>query len=237
MRKTIIWLSIFSIAMGFLETAVVIYIREMYYPDGFKFPLHDIKRSIIIVELWREFATIIMLAAIGYLTGRTKAQRFVYFIFSFGLWDIFYYVFLKLFLDWPASLFTWDILFLLPVPWIGPVLAPCLVSLTFIALTFLVLWLESKGFVVLFKLKHYLILSLGCLVIIYSFTIDYIQLLIEGQRNLAPDKILVSFKFFEPTTYHWWLFFIGEIILISGSYWLWKDTKNTMKTTIDKEIT
>jgi hypothetical protein len=93
MTKTIVWLTAFSIAMGFLESAVVIYIREMYYPAGFNFPLVDIKRNIVVVELWRELATIIMLAAIGYLTGRTKAQQFVFFLFSFGVWDIFYYVF------------------------------------------------------------------------------------------------------------------------------------------------
>ncbi|MFZ4796523.1 MAG: hypothetical protein ACOYMA_03460 [Bacteroidia bacterium] len=224
MKKTVIWLTIFSIAMGFLETAVVIYIREMYYPDGFKFPLQDIKKNIIIVELWRELATIIMLAAIGFLAGRTKAQRFVFFIFSFGVWDIFYYVFLKIFLNWPDSLFTWDILFLLPVPWIGPVLAPCIVSLSFIVLTFLVLWLESKGFEVKIKLKHYIVLSLACFVIICSFTLDYIQLLVFGQNNLAPEKMLVLFKHYEPITYHWWLFFIGEIIFGLGCFWLWKDT-------------
>lgn len=229
MKKTVIWLTIFSIAMGFLETAVVIYIREMYYPEGFKFPLQDIKKHIIIVELWRELATIIMLAAIGYLAGRTKAQRFVFFIFSFGIWDLFYYVFLKIFLDWPDSLFTWDILFLLPVPWIGPVLAPCIVSLGFIALTFLVLWLESKGFEVKFKPKHYIILSIGCLVIISSFTIDYIQLLVFGQNNLAPEKMLVLFKHYEPISFDWWLFFIGEIIFVLGCFWLWKDTEKEEK--------
>lgn len=229
MKKTVIWLTIFSIAMGFLETAVVIYIREMYYPDGFKFPLQDIKKNIIIVELWRELATIIMLAAIGYLTGRTKAQRFAFFIFSFGVWDIFYYIFLKIFLNWPDSLFTWDILFLLPVPWIGPVLAPCIVSLSFIALTFLVLWLENKGLAVTIRLKHYLVLSLACFVIIYSFTIDYIQLLIYGPTNLAPEKMLVLFKHYEPITYHWWLFFIGEIIFILGCFLLWRDTEKEGK--------
>jgi hypothetical protein len=95
MKKVIIWLTIFSIAMGLLETAVVIYLREIYYPTGFKFPLVNIKKSVIEVELWRELATIIMLAAIGYLAGKTKAQRFVFFLFCFGVWDIFYYVFLN----------------------------------------------------------------------------------------------------------------------------------------------
>jgi hypothetical protein len=37
--KTIIWLAVFSMAMGYLESAVVVYLRKLYYPDGFKFPL------------------------------------------------------------------------------------------------------------------------------------------------------------------------------------------------------
>lgn len=226
MTKTIVWLTAFSIAMGFLESAVVIYIREMYYPAGFNFPLVDIKRNIVAVELWRELATIIMLAAIGYLTGKTKAQRFVFFLFSFGVWDIFYYVFLKIFLNWPASVFTWDILFLLPVPWIGPVLAPCLVSLSMIGLTFLVLWLESKNHEVRFKIKHHLVLAGGCLIIIGTFVIDYLQLLFLGKNNLAPEKMLVVFKHYEPTHYNWSFFVIGFITITYGGYLLWKDTVN-----------
>ena len=31
-------LIIFAVSMGFLEAIVVVYIRELYYPDGFRFP-------------------------------------------------------------------------------------------------------------------------------------------------------------------------------------------------------
>ncbi len=226
MKKVIIWLTIFSIAMGLLETSVVIYLREIYYPAGFKFPLVNIKKSIIEVELWRELATIIMLVAIGYLAGKTKAQRFVFFLFCFGVWDIFYYVFLKLFLNWPESLLTWDILFLLPVPWVGPVLAPCIASLTMIGLMFLVITLEGKGYNVIFKPKHYALLVLGSLVFIGSFTQDYIQLLTMGKNNLSPEKMLVVFKHYEPISYNWWLFALGELIILLSCNLLWKDTKN-----------
>jgi len=225
MKKTIIWLTVFSIAMGFLESTIVIYIREIYYPTGFNFPLVDIKKNLITVELWRELATIIMLVAIGYLTGKTKAQHFVFFLFSFGVWDIFYYVFLKIFLNWPASIFTWDILFLLPVPWIGPVLAPCLVSLSMIGLAILVLWLESKNYEVIFKAKHHLVLAAGCLVIIGTFVIDYLQLLFLGKNNLAPEKMLVVFKHFEPISYNWEIFSIGLLTIVYGCYLIKKDTE------------
>ena len=47
---------------------------------------------------------------------------------AFGFWDILYYVFLRIMSGWPSSLFDWDILFLLPVPWWGPVLAPVAIA-------------------------------------------------------------------------------------------------------------
>src|ERR1051326_1078616 len=121
MKRTIIWLGIFAIAIGFLESAVVIYLRRMFYPGGFNFPLVPVDTQIAIVEFCREAATIIMLAAMGALIGKNASQRWAVFIYAFGLWDIFYYVFLKIFLDWPESVFNWDILFLIPVPWVGPV--------------------------------------------------------------------------------------------------------------------
>jgi hypothetical protein len=83
-------------------------------------------------ELVREFATILMLAAVGVIAGRRGWRSFAYFLVAFGFWDIFYYVWLKVLLDWPASVTDWDILFLIPLPWIGPVIAPVLISLLMI---------------------------------------------------------------------------------------------------------
>ena len=57
--------------------------------------------STILIEYGREFSTIVMLVVIGYLSGKTRIERFFYFIFCFGIWDIFYYVWLKVFLNWP----------------------------------------------------------------------------------------------------------------------------------------
>ncbi|CAN5476760.1 hypothetical protein BH10BAC1_BH10BAC1_14060 [soil metagenome] len=126
--KTIIWLTVFSIAMGFLETSIVVYLRKLYYPAGFEFPLVPVPIDIATTEFWREVATIIMLIGAGVMAGKNATQRFVFFLYSFAIWDIFYYVFLKLLRNWPESLFTWDILFLIPVPCVGPVIAPCIVS-------------------------------------------------------------------------------------------------------------
>ncbi len=110
--------------MGFLEAIVVVYVRELYYPDGFNFPLKPMPGWLIAVELVRELCTLLMLGGCG-LDFRQEYlfQRLAVFLFIFGVWDIFYYIGLKIFLNWPESLFTWDILFLIPITWIGPVLA------------------------------------------------------------------------------------------------------------------
>jgi len=39
--KILLWITIFSIAMTFIETSVVVYIRKLYYPESFKFPFTE----------------------------------------------------------------------------------------------------------------------------------------------------------------------------------------------------
>ena len=73
--------------MGFLETSVVVYLRELYYPKGFTFPLVIIPNKIAVVEFWREIATIVMLVGAGIIAGKTRLSRFAYFIIAFAIWD------------------------------------------------------------------------------------------------------------------------------------------------------
>lgn len=124
---------IYAMAMAWVESAVVFYLRSMMdriepYQSN---PLPVIG-GFASVELPRELATLIMLFAVGWLAGRTWRARFGYAAVAFGVWDIFYYVFLKITCGWPHSLLDWDVLFLLPLPWWGPVLAPVLISLLMI---------------------------------------------------------------------------------------------------------
>lgn len=121
----------FAAGMAWVEAACVYYLRVMvdrvepYQPDPL--PIRGILGE---VELVREGATLLMLAMTGMLAGRTWRARLGYAAIAFGSWDILYYVFLRIISGWPASLFDWDILFLLPLPWWGPVLAPvCIASL------------------------------------------------------------------------------------------------------------
>ena len=140
--SNLIWITFLAVSMAFVESAVVIYLRELYYPAGFDFPMVSMPGRIALTEILREIATLIMLLAMGFLAGKNARQRFAWFIYSFAVWDLFYYVFLKLVLNWPSSWFTWDILFLVPVVWTGPVLAPVLVSLTMIILAFTILYID-----------------------------------------------------------------------------------------------
>jgi hypothetical protein len=84
------------------------------------------------VELVREAATLVMFAVVGCLAGRTWRQRAGYAAIAFGLWDILYYVFLRPISGWPNTLLDWDILFLLPLPWWGPVIAPVSIAVVMI---------------------------------------------------------------------------------------------------------
>ena len=127
--------------MGYFESAVVVYLRAIYYPAGFTLPLKVMTDHKIAVEIFREAASIIMLISVAALAGRKFWERFAFFIFSFAIWDIFYYVWLKILLDWPATLFDWDVLFLIPLPWIGPVVAP--LSIAFLMLLCSVVMVNS----------------------------------------------------------------------------------------------
>lgn len=129
----LLYVSLFGIAFGYVETSVVVYLRALYYPGGFSFPLKAMPAPHALVELFREFATIMMLVAVGLISGKNRWTRFSYFMIAFGVWDLFFYIWLKILLGWPTSLFDWDILFLIPIPWIGTVIAPCLISLLMIA--------------------------------------------------------------------------------------------------------
>ncbi len=122
-------LVLFAVAMAWMESATVVYLRTLVgrlepYQNT---PLPD-SPQLGATELVREAATMLMLATVAWLTGKTWRSRLGYLLVAFGVWDILYYVFLKMICGWPRTLNDWDVLFLLPLPWWGPVLAPVLIA-------------------------------------------------------------------------------------------------------------
>lgn len=132
LRSLLFWAALFGVAFGVVEAAVVVYLRAIAYPEGFAFPLKELPRSLLATETVREAATLALLLAFACAVERAGRRRFALFAFCFAVWDLAYYAALKGFLGWPENLLTWDVLFLIPVVWTGPVLAPILVSLALV---------------------------------------------------------------------------------------------------------
>ena len=221
-KHNLLWLSFFSVSMGFLESAVVVYLRKIYYPYGFEFPMTPIEGPIAITELFRELATLIMLFSVSLIAGKTLKQRFAYFIFCFAIWDIFYYIFLYLLIGWPQSLLTWDILFLIPVTWTGPVIAPILVSLTMTGAALYILIRNSKNKKIKLNILRWCFFIAGSLLIFLSFIWYYSSYILKYYSlkelfNLSGNPALFDITYnYVPRHFNWFLFITGELIVIAG---------------------
>lgn len=131
------------------------------------------------------------------LAGTHKLREWVAaFLVCFGVWDLTFYIFLKLLLHWPASLLTWDILFLIPVPWTGPVLAPVLVSFSMIGCGLVLLSREYNNRPVYLTWWRWAFIAIGGALIIAAFVLDF--------RNTANGG--------NPNPFNWLLFTGGEAI-------------------------
>ena len=210
-------MSIFFIAMAYLESAAVVYLRALYYPKGFDFPLVAMDHTLVGTELGREAATILMLLAVPALVTRSALERFAWFCFGFGVWDIFYYVWLKVLLDWPSSLFSRDLLFLIPVPWVGPVWAPCVISLGLIATALVILHGRSRSAAFRIAPLSWALLIAGALLMIVSFTIDPMSRSF-GLNELMDSHgaALTNGRDYVPETFPWPWYAAGFVLAVAG---------------------
>ncbi len=182
---------IFALAMAWVESAVVFYLRTMlnridpYQP--YPLPLlHGFGEA----ELVRELATLIMLTAVGWLAGTSVRTRFAYFVIAFGMWDLGYYAFLKVLTGWPHSLLDWDILFLLPLPWWGPVLAPALIATLMILFGTLVTQTGPGRVPAWPRRTVWCLCAVGALLALYVFMADALRVAPQGAkalRHLLPE--------------------------------------------------
>ena len=148
------------------------------------------------IEIGREAATMLMLGAVALAVARNLQEWMAAFVIVFGVWDIAFYAFLKLMIHWPETLSTWDILFLIPLPWVGPVWAPVLVALSMIVCG--LISLRAGG--IRGRLPHWAGVMAGAVVIIVAFVWDF--------RNTTSGGI--------PNPFNWPLFLLGEAIGLSA---------------------
>jgi len=223
MVSKLFWVGVFGLGMGLLEAIVVVYLRDIYYPAGFEFPMSPVSARMYLAELVRETATILMLFSLGFLIGKNGIQKLAYFLIAFATWDIVYYVALKLFLNWPSSLLTWDVLFLIPLPWLGPVLAPVIVSLTMIWIGSSLLLLEDRNGSVSLNAEERGFWIFGALILFAAFIWNYSILIVQ---NGYASKVLTLYQNpgflkvvynYTPKSFNWVLFVVGELLVIVGT--------------------
>jgi hypothetical protein len=150
------------------------------------------------------------------LAGRKFIEGFSYFLFIFAVWDIFYYVFLKIIINWPSSFLEWDVLFLIPLPWLAPVLSPLICTAIMIFLSVTLFYFSNKyiSFNNLSK-TEWLLIAAGSVFIIFSFIWDYTGIVIKNFHSIIAGKNLQELsESFVPKIFHWEIFGIGIIILI-----------------------
>lgn len=182
----------------------MVYLRKISFAGSFSFPLVTTWENGRIVldgfsriEAAREAATLIMLGAVGALAGKNALQKFCFFMIAFGVWDLFYYIWLWVISGWPENLMTWDLLFSLPLPWVGPVIAPILVAsaMTCVGSTFI--HFEEKGYVIRWRWQDWLVESICAILLIVAFCLDWKNIL-RVPGGVARSGI--------PNPFAWWLF-------------------------------
>ncbi len=200
-----VWVVVFAVAFAWIESAVVVYLREIYFDGDFSFPLlinwkdgEHVVDPLVRIEMGREIATIILLVAIGWVAGRNRIQRFSYFIIAFGIWDIFYYVWLFVMISWPETLMTWDLLFYVPLPWVGPVITPLLIALSMVVVGSIIIFFDENGYDI--RLRWYdLLVEFGCgFLLIVAFCWDWKNIL-QIPGDIERTGI--------PNPFAWWLYF------------------------------
>jgi hypothetical protein len=181
-------------------------------------------------EVLREISTLVMLLGVAYLAATNLKNRFAYFLFAFAVWDLFYYVWLRATLNWPESLLTYDLLFLIPWPWVSPVLAPVIGSLTMILLAYCLLRSEKNPW-----LGDWALWFTGGFMMLYTFLVDYARLIAAGNhfKDLlslqAYGEFQNVFSHFVPGNYNWVLFFAGEAVILAGIFRFWRGTRTRSK--------
>lgn len=207
-RRRVLWLGAYAAAMAWLEAAVVVYLRRLYYPDDqlTLFPMRIWRTSDLAVEIARESATIVMILAVALLAVPGRTRRIAAFLYVFGVWDLLYYLWLKLALGWPVSWADWDILFLIPWAWLAPWFTPAVAALLFALWGGGVLAREAETAI---PRRASLLAVAGLALMLASFLEPALPLL--GLSAAAAAQ-------FVPSRFLWALYLPGIALLASGLF-------------------
>ncbi len=196
---------VYAIAMAWVESAVVVYLRMMIgRVDPYQADPLPVSVGLGGIEMGREVATLVMLWAVGWLAGRTWRGRLGYSLLAFGTWDIFYYIFLILMSGWPRSILDWDVLFLVPLPWWSPVLAPVLISLLLILGGMLATLSERSGHPAWPHAWAWMLNAAGVGLALYTFMASALRALPGGEQAVRHAL---------PASFNWPLFLLALALM------------------------
>lgn len=215
--KSILWVGLFAVAMAYVESAVVVYLRKIYGINDLILSVPPFDAQIGAIELGREAATLVMLLSVGWIAGKKFQSRLGFAVFAFGVWDIFYYIWLRIFIGWPQTLFDPDLLFLIPLPWWGPVLSPVLVALLMAVGGAALVSNEERGRILRPALADWAMLAGGILIMLYAFMADALSALPADAQTLSQLK---------PSVFNWLVFLIGFGLAV---LFVWRVTKPALR--------
>lgn len=204
MKRILVLLTLYSIAMALLEAAVVVYMRRLYYSDNplDLFPMRFLDQYDPALELSREVATVVMILAVALLAHqKTLTKQFAAFVFVFGVWDLFYYVWLKILIDWPRTWLEWDVLFLIPSIWLGPWICPAAIAGLFIV------W----GSWVLMSTRDIRLRPASLSVFVVGAVLG-LAAFMQPAAGLSQDEMTQ----YMPGDFWWWLFAISFGLMAGG---------------------
>jgi len=207
-KWTVTILTVYAVAMALLESAVVVYMRRLYYPDNPLeiFPLQFLDSYDTVVELSRETATVIMILTVALLADRSSRTRsFAAFVYVFGVWDLFYYFWLKVLIGWPKYWLEWDVLFLIPSVWLGPWICPAMIALLFVAWGF---WTLRAANNISFTRRSSTVFVCGAALGLATFLQPAVSVLMEGG--------VAELSRYTPGSFWWWLFIPSYLLMACG---------------------
>jgi hypothetical protein len=213
--RRLVFVAGFAVAMAYLEAAVVVYLRRLY---GITDLIRDVAAydpSLAALEAGREAATLVMLLALGVAAGRSAQSRLGIALFAFGAWDILYYVWLRVFIGWPRTLLDPDLLFLIPLPWWGPVLSPVLIAVLSIAAGWTMVARDDLGIRLRPGPGGWTALAAGILAALYAFMADSLRALPASPEALSRLR---------PGPFPWSAYSAGLLLM---AFALWRSARFT----------